>query len=275
MSNQNALGERMKEYEYISRTSLMRRNPVIIRLDGKAFHTFTRNMQKPFDQILIKTMQSTMLDLCQNIQGCVLGYAQSDEISLLLVDYKALNSEAWFDYEIQKIVSISASMATLYFNSYFRNYVSSEQEFYEFLNDANSEYADYLNNLINKFNKAMFDSRVFSLPKEEITNYFYWRQQDATRNSIQMCGQYYFSHNELQHKSCDIIQDMLFTQKGINWNNFSTTEKRGSCAKKNKEKIVVDMRLGEKFTRPAWGIDYNIPIFLNEGRNYIDELILI
>ena len=111
------LGKRMKDYyESIPKTKLMRRTPVALRIDGKAFHTFTRGFKKPFDEVLIKSMQETMKYLCENIQGCVLGYAQSDEITLILVDYKKLNSSAWFDYEVQKMCSIAASMATLYFN---------------------------------------------------------------------------------------------------------------------------------------------------------------
>ena len=106
------LGRRMKEYyEQIPKIKLMRRMPVIIRIDGRSFHSFTKNFVRPFDDVLIKSMQETMKHLCENIQGCVLGYQQSDEISLVLVDYKSLNSSAFFDYEVQKICSITASMA--------------------------------------------------------------------------------------------------------------------------------------------------------------------
>lgn len=114
------LGKRMKEYyEQIPKIKLMRRCPVIIRIDGKAFHTFTKKFDKPFDDILIKTMQDTMKYLCENMENCVLGYVQSDEISLLLIDYKKLDTAALFDYEVQKLCSISASMATLAFNKFF------------------------------------------------------------------------------------------------------------------------------------------------------------
>ena len=114
------LGLRMKEfYEQIPKTRLMRRTPVAIRLDGKAFHTFTRGFQKPFDHVLISAMQRTMKALCENIQGCVFGYTQSDEITLILTDYKKLTSSAWFDYEVQKMCSVAASMATMYFNKFF------------------------------------------------------------------------------------------------------------------------------------------------------------
>lgn len=125
--NNSDLGKRMKEfYEQVPKTRLVRRMPVMIRIDGKAFHTFTRGFQKPFDDILIKSMQETMKYLCENIQGCVFGYTQSDEITLVLVDYKKLTSSAWFDYEVQKMCSISASMATMIFNKVFSNNVHME-----------------------------------------------------------------------------------------------------------------------------------------------------
>lgn len=116
------LAKRMKEYEHVSKTKLIRRLPVLLRLDGRAFHSFTKNFQKPFDEILIKTMQDTMKYLCENMQGCVLGYTQSDEITLVLVNYEKLNSEPWFDYKVQKICSIAASMCTMAFNKYFDLY---------------------------------------------------------------------------------------------------------------------------------------------------------
>ena len=112
-------GDRMKMYESVPKTNLMKRTPVIIRLDGKAFHTFTRGFVKPFDEILIKTMQETTKYVCENIQGCVLGYTQSDEISLVLVDYQRFETSAWFDNRLEKICSVGASMASRFFNKFF------------------------------------------------------------------------------------------------------------------------------------------------------------
>ena len=281
MSVHDELGKRMKTfYEQIPKYKLMRRTPVIIRIDGKAFHTFTKGFQKPFDHVLMKSMQDTMKYLCENIQGCVLGYTQSDEISLLLIDYKRFNSSAWFDNEIQKICSISASMATFSFNKAFNE--NSD----EYCEAWNVEY-DYTEALLSACEKgAMFDSRCFNIPKEEVANYFYWRQQDATRNSIEMVGQAYFSHKELHKKTCNMIQDMLHEQKGINWNDFSVPEKRGSCC--IKETYYIDKETGkerkkddwlrpeeeEKYAmRTRWIVDENIPIFKNEGRAYIDDLV--
>lgn len=271
----DVLGERMKEfYEYIPRTKLMRRVPVAIRIDGKAFHTFTKDFRKPFDRVLISTMQRTMKYLCENIQGCVLGYTQSDEITLILVDYKKLNSAAWFDYEIQKMCSVAASMATMIFNKVFAETVE-DYKVKCYTNDALSQGVEtqqeqqrYIEVLCKAVEKgAMFDARVFNIPREEVTNLIYWRQVDATRNSIQMVGQANFSHKELQNKSCDMIQDMLMTKKGINWNDFPTHLKRGSCC------IKEEYSLDESLPRKHWVIDNEIPIFKGEDRQYIEKLI--
>jgi tRNA(His) 5'-end guanylyltransferase len=276
MDNSN-LGIRMKGYENIAKTKLMRRTPVAIRIDGKAFHTFTRNFKKPFDEVLIKSMQDTMKYLCENIQGCVLGYTQSDEITLILVDYKQLNTSAWFDNEVQKMTSISASMATMAFNKAFAANVQNKILDYKTsltpqCVEIQQEIEKYHNTLRAAVNKgAMFDSRVFNIPKEEVTNLILWRQLDATRNSIQMVGQANFSHKELQNKTCNQIQDMLHEIKGINWNNYPTTQRRGSCC----IKIATswqDVEDCTTVTRHRWTIDNNIPIFKNEGRAYIDKL---
>ena len=273
------LGVRMKTfYEQIPKTKLMRRCPVAIRIDGKAFHTFTRGFQKPFDEVLIKSMQETMKYLCENIQGCVLGYTQSDEITLILVDYKKLTSSAWFDYEVQKICSIAASMATMAFNKFFRDNVGD----YLYENYDDQYLADYIKTLQNAVDKgAMFDARCFNIPKEEVTNLVYWRQLDASRNSIQMVGQACFSHKELQNKSCNDIQDMLMTQKGINWNDLPTYQKRGSCCVRNKIVIESDGVTATAQLRDTsrseneWIIDTDIPIFKGEGREYIDKLVYV
>ena len=270
------LGTRMKEfYEGVPKTRLVRRMPVAIRIDGKAFHTFTRGFQKPFDEILVKSMQDTMKYLCENIQGCVLGYTQSDEITLILVDYKHLNSDAWFDYEIQKMCSIAASMATMAFNKAFASNVAKQSKrlYSEYLEEKDASYIDTLEIAMNK--GAMFDARCFNIPKEEVANLIYWRQLDATRNSIQMVGQANFSHKELQNKSCNMIQEMLFAEKGINWNDYPTHLKRGSCCIKTTiQNPNVDIKDGA-YPKSIWMIDLDIPIFKGDGRQYIDKLIYI
>ncbi len=292
------LGVRMKTfYEQIPKTKLMRRTLVIIRIDGKAFHTFTRGFRKPFDEILVKSMQKTMKYLCENIQGCVLGYTQSDEITLVLVDYEKLNSGAWFDYEVQKMCSIAASMATMAFNKFLYKNIDDYANSKEVLDglyssDARKEAVyEYLSVLKKALNKgAVFDARVFNIPKEEVTNCLCWRQLDASRNSIQMVGQANFSHKELQNKSCNDIKDMLLTQKGINWDDLPTYQKYGSCCIKetywieketgveySKEYKEVLKRIGEgenDVERSRWVIDNDIPIFKGEGREYIEKLIM-
>lgn len=296
MSFSDEIGKRMKEnYETVFKTRLVRRMPVAIRIDGKAFHTFTKGFDKPFDRVLMTAMQETMKFLCENIQGCVLGYTQSDEITLILIDYENLNSSAWFNNEIQKICSISASMATLEFNRVFADLV--EKDIARYSGCGGTEIMDASYRLpAMKHREAvkkggMFDARCFNIPKEEVTNLIYWRQLDATRNSIEMAGRAYYSHGELHEKNQSDIQELLH-QKGVNWNDYPTDCKRGSCCIKetyyidssgnevsyneavfwNDEDMCNDLVEGVAM-RSRWKIDHDIPIFKNEGRSYIDNLI--
>lgn len=276
MPTHDDLGCRMKEfYETVPKTKLMRRTPVAIRIDGKAFHTFTRGFAKPFDNILIKSMQETMQYLCEHIQGCVLGYTQSDEITLILVDYKKLTTNAWFDYEVQKMCSISASMATMAFNRFFVDNVRDyDLRWKKGLTPQSVEiiqqHNDYMSVLQGAILKgAMFDARCFNVPREEVTNLIYWRQLDASRNSIQMLGQAYFSHKELHNKTCSNIQDMLMEQKSINWNDLPVHKKRGSCCIRKSERNEAEVNE----ERAHWVIDNDIPIFKGDGRDYVEALI--
>ncbi len=248
MSNKyekDALGTRMKGYEDAYRFYLTGRMPLIIRVDGKAFHTFTRKLEKPFDNDFIDAMLFTATRLCEEIQGVKLAYWQSDEISLLVTDYDTLTTQAPFNKNLQKLVSISASCATLAFNSRIQD-----------IDDTRA-----LKELPTKFygGVAMFDSRAFILPKEEVCNYFLWRMQDAVRNSINSVGQSQFSPKQLHCKNTDQVQDMLFKEKGINWNDIPTLRKRGACV------VKVD---------GVWTIDREIPIF-SQDRTYINRFVYI
>ena len=248
----DSLGDRMKEYyENRSKTYLTRRTPVIIRLDGKAFHSFTKGFKRPYDEIFHKAMNNTMKYLCANIQGCKLGYTQSDEITLLLTDYTTLTTDAWFGYGVQKMCSVAASMATLMFNKYFREAVNEY-----FAGKVMDSYQKTM--CLARDNGALFDARCFNIPKEEVTNCFIWRQQDATRNAIQMLGQAHFTHKELQNKSSSDIQDMLMLQKGINFNDMPVEFKRGICCFK---------------TVNGWSLDKDIPIF-TQNREYVERFII-
>lgn len=275
MSNKkDSLGDRMKGYENITRTYLTRRIPVIIRLDGKAFHSFTRGLKKPFDDILVKSMQDTMKYLCENIQGCVLGYTQSDEITLVLVDYQSRDTSAWFDNNIQKMASISASMATISFYHNFRNnMIHWVDNNVGDIVDGDADKFKYSKTIVDKTNAyAMFDSRVFNIPKEEVVNCLIWRQQDATRNSIQSVGQANFSPKQLLGKKCNDIQDMLMLEKNINWNDYPTTLKRGSCCIKVPVKINEDTE--QEAIRNKWIVDNEIPIF-TQDKDYVNKLVMI
>jgi tRNA(His) 5'-end guanylyltransferase len=270
-------------YEQVPKFKLYRRMPVAIRLDGKAFHTFTRGFQKPFDEVLGNAMARTMEYLCKNIQGCVFAYQQSDEITLILVDYQTFETDAWFDYEVQKICSISASMATMAFNRFFNKEVID----WYFTCPMDHNKDELWNTYMSSAEKgAMFDARCFNIPKEEVCNLIYWRQLDATRNSIQMVGQANFSHAELQNKTCNMIQDMLHEQKGINWNDYPTRWKRGVACHKvvdyvETKDIEEKKDFGEPFkytvktTHFKWEIDWDMPILKGEDRDYVDKLIYV
>ena len=263
------LAVRMKEYEFVSRHYLTRRVPVMIRCDMRAGHSFTKGFERPFDNIFIKSMQETAKYMCENIQGCVMAYTQSDEITLVLIDYKNINSSAWFDYRADKVISIAASMSTMAFNKFFAKEVHDFRNSMKYDDDGCLDKYEY--NLWTVYHNAvdqgaMFDARAFNIPKEEVTNCVYWRQQDATRNSVQMVGQANFSHKELQNKSCNDIQDMLMTQKNINWNDLPTYQKRGSCCIREYYEI-------DSVMRTRWVIDTEIPLFKGDGRQYIEKLI--
>lgn len=273
----STIDDRMKDYyEHRSKTYLTRRTPVIIRLDGKAFHTYTKGFKRPYDKILHTVMNKTMQYLCENIQGCKLGYTQSDEITLLITDYDKLDTDAWFGYAVQKLCSVAASMATMAFNKFLGHE-------YEELNRWVSEGApteediQYMHTVYNKLGSAMFDARCFNIPKEEVANCFIWRQQDATRNAIQMLGQTCFSHKQLDNKSTSDIQDMLMLEKGINFNCMPTAFKRGVCCYRTTTiDTVIDFQTREEVQteRSKWVIDEEIPIF-TQDRHYIERWVFI
>ena len=277
--------KRMQNYKYTSDQSLMRRTPVIIQIDGMHFHTFTKGLDKPFDEILVRSMQDTTKYLCENIQGCVLAYTQSDEINLLLIDYQKLDSQAWFDNRIQKLTSAAASLATLEFNRRFAERVRImrtmvlHENHPDNSNEKTHETVKYLKKFGATKNGATFAACAFNLPQDEVTNFFYWRQQDAIRNSIQMVGQANFSHTELQHKSCEDIKQMLRDKSEATrgtikpWGDYPMFLQRGTCIIKNEE--VLDQDDPEIYKRFYWDVDENIPIFKGDDRNYINKLVYL
>lgn len=213
--NKDNLGSRMKTYEATTKNFLLRRTPVIIRIDGRAFHTYSKrfnklvpNAETPFNEYMHELMVVTTKELVNGIQNCVFGYTQSDEISLLLRDWDQNETQQWFGGSVQKIVSVSASIATAAFN-----YWNHREQY------TPKNFSDM----------AQFDSRVYNLPEAEVVNYFIWRQQDASRNSVQMLGHHHFSQREMHGKSNSEVQDMLMLQKNINWDDLPTWMKRGTC----------------------------------------------
>ncbi len=229
----DSLWKRMKEnYEDRARYKLTRRTPVIMRLDGRAFHTLTKDFKKPFDDDFMKCMNITALDLVRNIQNAKCAYIQSDEISILLIDYDTHTTESWFDNNIQKMTSISASIASVHFNLYIRDY--------------------------DPLAKGYFDSRVFNIPKEEVCNYFIWRQKDWLRNSILMMAQAHFSHKKLKNKSLSDIHEMLHT-KNLNWADLNSLYKNGTF-------IYRDIDSHD------WTFDTTI---FTENRNSIEQYVYI
>ena len=251
------LGRRMKEnYEKIPRNSLVRRMPVALRLDGKAFHTFTKGLQKPYDTILMDCMAETTKYLCENIQGCVFGYTQSDEITLILIDYQNLETDAWFNYEVQKMCSIAASMATFCFNKIFSAKVEARADIFD---AVDAKFDNYMYSLFKAVNKgALFDCRCFNIPKEEVANLIYWRQLDAMRNSVQMLGQARYSHKELQGLSCNKIKEKL-REDGDAWEDYMPYVQRGTAVIKEDK---------------HWTIKRDMPVIKNENRKYVNDCIL-
>jgi tRNA(His) 5'-end guanylyltransferase len=242
LMSHDSLGDRMKRYEMVPRIYLMRRTPVIIRVDGRAFHTFTKQLKHldpsvqvtPFSEIMHEAMVAATLALVEDIQGCVLGYTQSDEITLLLRDWDTHETQAWFDYNLQKIDSLAATIASNAFNFTFCQHkvFTSRHDYVE------------------------FDARAYNIPREEVTNNFIWRQQDASRNSVQMLGHFHFSQKEMHGLSNSQVQDKLMLEKGCNWNDMKTWIKRGTCV----------------LAKPTLLIDEAIPVF-TQDRNYIEQLL--
>ena len=248
------LGDRMKtHYENLPKTKLIQEVPVIIRIDGKAFHTFTRKFQKPFDSVLVKSMQETTAYLCKNIQNCIFGYTQSDEISLVLIK-PLISSSVWFEYEVQKLCSVSASMATLAFMKSFTKYTD---EYFNTVSEG--EFDRAYEQALEK--GAMFDARCFNIPECEVVNCIYWRQIDAKRNSVQMLGRSIFSHKELDKKSGAEIEKMC-AEKGQEWEKLSNHLKWGTAVWYSSE----DRK---------WVIDENMPLLKGEDREYLDKFIVM
>jgi len=246
------LGNRMKAYEDCYSIKMPKKLPVVIRVDGKSFSRMVKNWkcEKPFDKNFVKTMQETALQLCYNIEGAMMAYVQSDEVSVVIRNDRTINTDAWYDNKIQKICSVSASIATTNFNCTFF------QDREDFSNAANW---------------AKFDCRAWVLPEHEVQNYMVWRQSDASRNSVSMLGRAFFSANELHGKKTREVKKML-SEKGVVWDELPTNFRLGSCVVKKPTRVTIPKgpQAGEVVEVQKWDIDEDIPIFV-QNPEYVER----
>lgn len=227
------LSDRMKKYESVYKHSLTPRTPTIIRIDGKNFSSYLKYLKTPFHDEVKNLMNMSMEFLCNNIQNAIFGCTHSDEISILLNDWKNLNTQQTFNGVQNKLESISASMVTASFN-------------------LNKQFV--LDTSLRNLEPAIFDSRVFQLPREEVTNYFIWRQKDSIRNSVSSYARTFYSHKQLQNKSCEDMKNMLKSDEHLPWENLENWKKYGTAySHENK-------------------LDLKIPLFTKD-RNYIEDLL--
>lgn len=228
----DSLGDRMKGYENVPRIKLTPRMPIIIRIDGKSFHTYTKGFNRPWDTTIQCAMSLAAIYLIKENIGADIAYIQSDEISLVLNTYKTFETQPWFDGNVQKIASVSASIATYAFNS-----------------------------IMSTTKRALFDSRCFVVPKEDVVNYFIWRQQDAIRNSISSLAQSKFSCKLLQGKNSVQMKQML-CDVNLPWEKVSIKNQRGWCVRK----------IASEDSKTSIEEDNNIPLF-QEQRDYINKFL--
>lgn len=250
MSDNTALGDRMKAYEAAHRAVLPRRTYTLVRCDGRSFHTYLRGCQKPFDEQFIADMDAVAEALCAEISGAVFAYTQSDEISILVTDFATIQTQPWFDGVVAKLLSVSASLATAVLNERRPG------------------------------KRALFDARVFTISDPvEVANYFLWRQRDAVRNSISMAAQAHFSPARLHGVNGGGMQELLFTEAGVNWNDYPDGCKRGRvtvCRTGERPVEYVDRRTNETVRTAAvrsWWETGAAPHFTTEPGSWIANTI--
>ena len=241
------MGDRMKRYESAAERYLVPRTPLMIRLDGKGFSKFTRGLDKPMDENMRLCMEYAAYELMRDIEGCRFAYTQSDEITLMLVDYATNETQPWFNYRANKVESIAAAICTSAFIKAAIKYMPAH---------------------LAKKGFPKFDARAFNVPREDVCNNVLWRQQDATRNAIQSLGHSYFSHKELQGKSCNDIQAMLLTEEDENFNDQPAYYKRGFSL--YKVEMLVEGRDGKEVIRKKIIVDLDMPI-VSKDRVHVER----
>lgn len=263
MGKNTTFSDRMKDYESCYAFKIPKRSYVLIRLDGKGFSGYTKNFEKPFDDILSNVMDATTIELCKEFNP-LFAYTQSDEISLIFSTIENIDAELPYEGKVQKLCSITASKATAAFNKTMLKLLSAfrytPEELLSKITSGDFVEID-----------AVFDSRVFVIPDfREVSNYFIWRQQDCTRNSISMAASAYFSDSQTKGLKGADKQELLFKEKGINWNDYKVKYKRGVVVRK--QKLFVDGQNGEPVERNKWLPDYNTPVF-TQDKEYLYKLI--
>lgn len=238
MSKKDSLGDRIKGYEQVFNQILPSRLPIILRLDGRSFHSYTKSCARPFDDKLMAAMDQVAIELCSEIQGAQIAYVQSDEINILIHNYKTIHTQAWFDNKLNKCISISAAIVS-------------------------AKMTEESIKIFGKIKLAHFDSRIFVVPESDVCNTFIWRQKDWERNSLQMLARSHYSHSELNKKKSKDLHELLH-QKNINWNDLDVKYKRGRCI------IKENYTSNNKVQRMRWVVDNNIPIF-SQDRNYLEK----
>lgn len=291
----DSLGDRQKQYEKVQEHLLVPKMPFIIRVDGKAFHTYTRGFVKPFDSVMGAAMKRTMKSLCEDIPGAVLGYTQSDEITIVCKYTDIIKSQAWFSGRVEKIIAITASKATKYFNKYFREEAEGFKSKYNELvkegtilrckygldskivedfdathGDELSALSKLLNVYTKKLGEAEFDSRVFNIPEWECINNVIWRQQDCIRNSVEMVGHANFSAKQLHKVNCEGIKNMLKQEKGIDWHtDFTQYQKVGAFCYKCYKNVNV---CGVSKQRSTWLVTDNEELIVQDNRGWFSTV---
>ncbi|MEU8968112.1 tRNA(His) guanylyltransferase Thg1 family protein [Streptomyces monashensis] len=251
MTDKTALGDRMKRHEAAHRTVLPRRTYTLLRLDLRAAHSYLSGAEKPFDEAFMADMDAVAEALCTEIIGAAFAYTQSDEISILITDFATEQTEPWFGGVTAKWLSISAALATAVLNERRPG------------------------------RRALFDSRVFTLSDPvEVANYFVWRQRDAVRNSISMAAQAHFSHKRLHGISTSGMQELLWSELGVNWNDYEPGCKRGRVTvRRTGERPVeyVDKRSGETVSTVAvrswWETFASQKTFTTEPGGWLAQII--
>ena len=258
MSYKKTLKDEMDRYESTVSMSLKTKTPVFIRLEGKSFGAFTQHFQKPYDPIMTRTMQQTAKQLCAEANGCVFAYTASNEITLILTDYHKWNSVPWLDYDVMRMCSAAASIATIAFSKAFADSMEWFLQTYNG-NDKDNLYTAYCE--ASNYG-ARFEAVCFNVPEDRVCEMVFHQQYQWRRNSILSLANQNFSHREVVGKTLDELHEML-AEKGIFWHDLPTEYRHGSCCSKGVNPF------GRK---KKWRIDTEMPLLTDSNQIYLQQI---